>query len=201
MNDFRSFMLSTEVPLSSRVFPVKEEEFMFWMEYWVENTGGGQFHFTNNRVGLIEGELKFMQVRAVSTGRSNFSYGERKKLYQIWEALKDEYEADIANAGATKAIGPVHQVAGKFWPYLASEKALLQGSYQGIFLAIIFALLVIFIATLNIYQSLLSIFCVIAIVSSIVAIIVLQGWTLGMSENAGILIIIGLSVDYIVHLS
>ena len=46
----------------------------------------------------------------------------------------------------------------------------------------------------------ISIFGVSYVVVSVVAIIVLKGWQLGMSECTCIVIIIGFSVDYVVHL-
>lgn len=44
-------------------------------------------------------------------------------------------------------------------------------------------------------------FCVSVIILSVITIIVLKGWELGISESISIVIIIGLSVDYVVHLA
>ena len=49
-------------------------------------------------------------------------------------------------------------------------------------------------------MTVISVFCVGYVVVSVVAIIVLKGWQLGVSECTCIVIIIGFSVDYVVHL-
>jgi len=42
---------------------------------------------------------------------------------------------------------------------------------------------------------------VLFIVTSVVSVVVFQGWELGVAESMGIVISIGFSVDYVVHLS
>lgn len=47
----------------------------------------------------------------------------------------------------------------------------------------------------------LAIVSVAIVVFSVVAIMVLKGWELGVSESIAVVILIGLSVDYVVHLA
>ena len=47
----------------------------------------------------------------------------------------------------------------------------------------------------------MSFFCVTIIIVWVVAIMVLKGWELGVSESVAVVIVIGLSVDYVIHLS
>ena len=58
-----------------------------------------------------------------------------------------------------------------------------------------------FIATRDIILTFMAIFCISFIIACVVAIMVLKGWELGIVESIGIVIAIGLSVDYVVHLS
>ena len=44
-------------------------------------------------------------------------------------------------------------------------------------------------------------FSVLFIITSVMAIMVFLGWELGVAESMGIVILIGFSVDYVVHLS
>lgn len=39
------------------------------------------------------------------------------------------------------------------------------------------------------------------VIISVIAVMVFEGWQLGISESIGVVILIGLSVDYVVHLS
>ena len=65
----------------------------------------------------------------------------------------------------------------------------------------IFVFIVLLISTFNIVQSILSVLCVGVIVLTELSIMVLNGWEFGISESTGIVVVIGLSVDYVVHLS
>lgn len=64
-----------------------------------------------------------------------------------------------------------------------------------------FAFIVLLIATKNVILALLSVFCVSVVIVSVLAIIVLKGWELGLSESIAMVILIGLSVDYVIHLA
>jgi protein dispatched 1 len=84
---------------------------------------------------------------------------------------------------------------------MSSENAFWQSAVQGIIIASTFAFVVLLIATRNIVQSLLSMFCVLIIIASVVTIMVLQGWQLGVTECVCVVMIIGFSVDFVIHLS
>lgn len=76
-----------------------------------------------------------------------------------------------------------------------------QSALQGIIISILFAAVVILIATRNIIQTFISILCVTFIIISALAVINLQGWEFGVAESLAVVCLIGLSVDYVVHLS
>jgi predicted RND superfamily exporter protein len=84
---------------------------------------------------------------------------------------------------------------------MPSEAAFYESAISGIFMSMLFAFIILCIATRNLTQSIISIFCVITIVVSVVAIMVMKGWVLGTTESISVVIIIGFSVDYVIHLS
>ena len=61
--------------------------------------------------------------------------------------------------------------------------------------------MILLFATKNILLAIISIMCVAVVIVSVVAIMALQGWEFGVSESISVVIIIGLSVDYVVHLA
>jgi len=63
------------------------------------------------------------------------------------------------------------------------------------------AFLILLIATRNILVALYAMISVFFIVMSVIAIMVFKGWQLGVSESIAMVIIIGFSVDYVVHLA
>jgi predicted RND superfamily exporter protein len=95
----------------------------------------------------------------------------------------------------------VSQNAGEFWAWIARERGFVKSAKQGVMIALMFSFLILLLATRNIILSFFSIFCVGIVILSEVAIIVSQGWQLGISESISVVIIIGLSVDYCVHLA
>lgn len=68
-------------------------------------------------------------------------------------------------------------------------------------IAVGFSFVILLFATQNIVLSILAILSVAIVIVSVVAIMVLQKWELGVSESIAVVILIGLSVDYVVHLA
>ena len=67
--------------------------------------------------------------------------------------------------------------------------------------AIAFSFVILIFATGNLLLSFLAIICVAIVIVSVVAIMVFKGWELGVSESIAVVIMIGLAVDYVVHLA
>jgi protein dispatched 1 len=84
---------------------------------------------------------------------------------------------------------------------IPTELAFYYSAMSGMAIALTFAFLVLLVATRNIILSVLSILCVTIVIVSVVSIMVLKGWQLGVSESISIVVIIGFSVDYTVHLA
>jgi predicted RND superfamily exporter protein len=84
---------------------------------------------------------------------------------------------------------------------MESERAFLASATTGMTAAVGFSFAILLFATGNIVLSLLAITCVAIVILSVVAIMVFQGWELGVSESIAVVIMIGLAVDYVVHLA
>ena len=93
------------------------------------------------------------------------------------------------------------QTAGLYWGWMESERAFMTSAINGMICAIAFSFVVLLIATGNIVVSFLAIISVTVVIVSVVSIMVLKGWELGISESVSVVIMIGLSVDYVVHLA
>ena len=68
-------------------------------------------------------------------------------------------------------------------------------------IATVFAFLVLVLATHNVIQALIALLCVAVIIISVLAIMKFKDWEIGISESIAMVILIGFSVDYCVHLS
>ena len=81
------------------------------------------------------------------------------------------------------------------------ELAFSNSSQQGTIIALSFCFLVLLVATHNIVISFFSIFVMWAVLVSNMAFIQMVGWSLGTTESIAIVVQIGLSIDYVVHLA
>ena len=84
---------------------------------------------------------------------------------------------------------------------MESERAFLESATTGMTAAVGFSFLILLVATGNILISVYAIISVSIVIVSVVAIMVFQGWELGVSESIAVVIMIGLAVDYVVHLA
>lgn len=84
---------------------------------------------------------------------------------------------------------------------MQSELAFFNGVKTGVSISGVAALIIMILATMNILISLYAMLAVVQIVCCVVALMVLQGWELGVSESIAMIIVIGFSVDYVVHLA
>lgn len=84
---------------------------------------------------------------------------------------------------------------------MASERAFFNSAMSGIAIAMGFAYIILIIATMNLILATLAIICVSTVVISVLAIMVIKGWELGVSESICVVILIGLAVDYVIHLA
>jgi len=86
------------------------------------------------------------------------------------------------------------------WPNQTLEQAIFSNAVWGMCTSILFAWIVLLIATKNFIISLHAVFTLSLVITTIMASIKLQGWALGVAESIGLIIFTGLSVDYVVHM-
>jgi predicted RND superfamily exporter protein len=84
---------------------------------------------------------------------------------------------------------------------MITEKEFVSNAVRGMGFAIIFAFLVLLISTHNIIMAFYAIFIIAGIVVSVCSIMEFSSWELGVAESISIVILIGLSVDFVVHLA
>lgn len=106
-----------------------------------------------------------------------------------------ESKRDLAPAGMAD-----YRMNSFAWVWMISEQAFIRTAVQGILIAIGFSFFVLLFATQNLLLTVVSVLCVAYVVVSVVAIMVFKNWQLGVSECICVVILIGFSVDYIVHL-
>lgn len=175
--------------------PVAEANFYTELENYL-NTITGSNQYNDNQIGYVNGRLYFFMITASTNLEPFTGYEEMWPVYEKWEALVQDY-----NENSPEGVNNAYQTARYQWAFLVTEKEMVNSAVQGIIISLAFAYIVLTLSTLNIVISSYAILCISCIVVSVIAIMQLAGWQLGIIEAIAIVIIIGFSVDYVVHLA
>lgn len=86
------------------------------------------------------------------------------------------------------------------WAYLAFENAMFYNAIQGMCSSLLFAFGVLLITTRNYIVSFQAVLSILLTIATIMSCIKIAGWSVGIAESIGLIVFIGFSVDYIVHM-
>jgi predicted RND superfamily exporter protein len=84
---------------------------------------------------------------------------------------------------------------------MVTEQALVDNAISGMMISFAVAFVVLLLSTMNFLISIYASVVIMNIVISVLAMVYLLGWALGVIESIASIIVIGFSVDYVVHLS
>ena len=126
------------------------------------------------------------------------------RALQAGNALKPTYDfwvdwMDSVNANAPVGVNQGSQWAAE-WPRMIVELAFIEGTVGSLTVALSVAACSMIVFTGNVWLTCLSLGMMIFIITAMLAFFVLMGWTLGAVEAVCLSIIVGLSVDYALHL-
>ncbi|CAH1792445.1 unnamed protein product [Owenia fusiformis] len=87
------------------------------------------------------------------------------------------------------------------WHWLKVQKSLTNSAINGIIIGLCIAFPILIIATKNVIVGFFALCSIAMVTTSVVGVIPLAGWKLGILECLNLVLIVGLSVDYVVHLA
>lgn len=90
--------------------------------------------------------------------------------------------------------------AAMMWKEMPTEFAFFESAVQGIGIALGFAAIVLLLVTRNIIVTVCSIFNVAVIIASIATFMVWDGQKMGVYQSLALVMLVGFSVDYVLHL-
>ena len=149
------------------------------------------------QIGIIEGKLKYAFITVRST---LLQFQPNAKT----EPVFDEFNKFRANRLAVAPPGMQSMVhsGGIFWTWTFTEAQLVTNVFVGFAICFPCAFVILMLATRNIVVSLVAITSVVGIVASVMGFCKwAMGWGLGIAESIASVIVIGFSVDYVVHLA
>ena len=190
MRDYKDY-----VEGQGKTFPVPSDDFYTELAGFL-TTATGMTDLQQNDLAIVDDEILFIKTQGLSNIKGRFMPREQlMEVYENWEG----FAADQRQKAPDSLNHLVH--TSKSWINMPTELAFVRNTIQGIIIAIFFAFLILMVATRNYIVSLMSIACVTMVVVSIVGIMHMNGQQLGTAESISIVILIGFSVDYTVHLA
>ena len=197
MKDFKAWILKTP----GGVFPVPQDEFYTKFIAFSEDgsTGGGLLLRKDYLMGIGQEDekdvIKMLRIK-IKSRMSPFDVpDDLRPEWDKWEDLKDEI-----NKGNPEGMNNMKQVS-EDWAWLDTFDEFIRSAVQGMCIAIAFAFVILVISTLNIIVAIYATISVAGIIICVIGVMQLSGWEFGITESISCVILIGFSVDYVVHLA
>eukprot|EP01083_Nonionella_stella_P145858 457967_1 len=179
----------------------------YWKDYiWASSESQSQSPFG------IEARLRFIKISVLLDADASTNYIEGVGLYEKWEEYttnwRDNVDGTVSvdqnNNDFTETPNGLQSIsftdAQKF-QYFFLQKQIIREAFVGIFLSLTLAFTVLVLATNNYILSLMCIFVIFCIVVCVMGFVVLMGWKLGVIESIVFVLVVGMSVDFVVHLT
>ncbi|XP_061195977.1 protein dispatched homolog 1-like [Saccostrea echinata] len=194
-----------------------------WLEiglgYWITNRYTGRLHedyflynhligeeyvagettiAQNTHLGLYYGsKLRYFGIQVnLTVSVFTLGYSEGGPLYRAWEQLMITEKAKMP-----PSLKNGFQCTRNTWHWIRVQEVLSDSAYLGIIIGLSVALPVLIITTMNFIIGFLA-WVVIALVTvCVLGSIPLLGWKLGVLESLNLCMVVGLAVDYVVHLA
>ena len=204
---------------SNRTFPI-DDHAEFISELWKyirdqrerarsgENVQPHQSHY--NKVLFVFGDGYNNPPTGIQAAYIQFNttlkqygnpYDDIKDWFDSWE----EFTTLVDTGGIFTDDNDVFPFVGSFfhsseiWVWMQTQSLLVSGAYTGTLVSLSLATGIIFFATFNLLIAIFVLLELIGVVGCVLGIANVLGWELGMIESVSITVLVGLSVDYVVH--
>jgi len=119
------------------------------------------------------------------------------------EYIRPVYEKVIALEKTINSIAPT-ELKGGFttsyaWITMTTQEKIVTATYSGIISSLAFSVLIAFLSTMSLSYTAFFAFSLISVVTSVMGILQLFGWGIGLTEAVMLTIASGFCTDYIIH--
>lgn len=180
-------------------FPVPQNKFFerLW-EFRASPAGASyaqQIGFRSDDHG--NAELFFVKVTATSTLQLQAPASVSRHVHDAFESFIDDL-----NAAAPPGVRSASQTAYLAWTWMRMQETLVENTFSGISICFCMSFIVLCLSTGNVLVASICSLAVAGVVVSVLGLGVerVMHWDLGIRETIAAVILIGLSVDYGVHL-
>merc|ERR1712028_202294 len=156
---------------------------------------GGVIETGTDKLSPIK--IEYVTLEFTSTMVTRKPVGIKQPLYDMMEEVVKKIIAD-----APVGLKFCDQDFGfRGWVWMETEKALVNGLFNGLYICFPIAFAVLALATRNGPLALVATIAIGCIVASVLGFVkCFNGWDLGIAETIAGIIVIGFSVDYVVHM-
>ncbi|XP_061195988.1 uncharacterized protein LOC133204259 [Saccostrea echinata] len=152
----------------------------------------------NTYLGLFYGsKLRYFGIQVNLTVRVNtLGYSEGGPLYRAWEQFMSDKKAKMP-----PSLKNGFQCTRNTWHSIRVQEVLSESAYFGILIGLSLALPVLVLTTMNFIIGFLAWVIIALVTVCVLGSIPLLGWKLGVLESLNLCMVVGLAVDYVVHLA
>ncbi|XP_064604053.1 protein dispatched homolog 3-like [Liolophura sinensis] len=134
-----------------------------------------------------------------SLSAGNMGYQTGLPIQEAWEKFTRE---QMKSLSPTVSSGyQCTPEGGNQWHWLKVQQTLARNAVQGIIIGICLAFPILVLATQNLVLGFLATLTICCITVTVVGLIPMVGWKLGVLESLNLSLVVGLAVDYVVHLA
>lgn len=167
-----------------------------------EKTGSQKIiDYYEKELGWDGQELMYASMQVESSVLDANSLGaesETRKEYDAMMELADIFDKEVSKTcGSTTSMT---DLSVRFM-FMNTQKQLMKGAIQSTAIAIVVAFVVLFLFTKSLHIAVFATLTIFSILVSVTGVMQMAGWVIGVIEAVLITILVGFSVDYVVHLA
>lgn len=163
-----------------------------------------EYDRSHQQIGFQSGSgntrLRFISIDLATTLRNWQNRDTNLKHFDYWNDFVASANSDARKLDAT-SVADAFQTTDQSWAWMETEREFVVSAFTGLMVSLLVTFLVLVFSTMNIWVAIFSTATIISIVTCIVGFMKLYGWELGVTESVAMVILIGFSVDYVVHLA
>ena len=145
-------------------------------------------------IGVVDGKFRFFRLDARLSMDIDESLTQKAQVLRRANKFMSRYARDLN----TDLPSVWH--TSDAWLWFKAQRELIRGLLTGMAIAFPIAFVVLTGATGNVVLAFLAMITIGAIVASVLGLAYLLGWDLGIKESVAGVVVIGLAVDYTLHL-
>eukprot|EP01083_Nonionella_stella_P209687 759858_1 len=157
-------------------------------------------------------KMKFFTISVLTEATITIPIEEGVQLFNDWQQFGENWRTDIDGQNPVDQYGNVYEQTPNtlesltvtdriIFSYYFIQKQIIGEAIFGIGLSLALAFVVLTLATQNWIIAMFSCFVIFVIVISVMGFATMNGWKLGVIEAVIYVMVVGMSVDYVVHLS